>query len=396
MEKIYYLFVDLEWEQKNDQPSENDVILEIGAIKTDSKKFFMRYIKPKASIRKKTLRLLKITPQDICNGESENVAVKELVDYSKGTTVTVVWSVGTKEKLIQLADKYNYPSIAKKIVVLQELIGQLSNTDNMISFERALIKTNAKYVPSRMHNAGIDSKCLCSLFYRVCSKYEKDNSDLMQTGIIKLQSSNTYHAIDCHYIKDKISDDCKCRLSDAITLLPCKKCMRSLKSLDMNVLSLDKKKVNFILKYKGRAAGDNDIRKIAEAFGLSIYRGSEYITVVTGYSSWKVYYRNGFAYKLKHENYKGRDNISQMNHETGFHEHENFPTDIYSLFDYISGHDSSGRIRPISEDMERKKKHKDKLKKMHKSRKYIEQDDWEEYQDEIYTLQSNMKLRKRM
>lgn len=371
------MFIDMEWEQVKIRPSVNDRIVEIAAKKLDAKSKFFRWIKYSKPIRKQTCRFLNIKQTKIDTGVSLEKAMDDLNKYALDIGQIVVWSQDTRVKLLDLISRYKCKNMSKKIVAFQDVFSEIVGITNNVSFEVALISTNSTYNQKHMHNAGFDVRCLKDLYIRITSEYEKNNIMLQRDLICANARSNIYHTDNCSYLKKSISEKKSLSYKDVIGHAPCKRCIGSLSPLNIELKSQDEiSKIKGVLNCKGKSVDSKMMNEIAKYYGLSTFGGPNIVTVSTGYSFWQVHFNKGYAVKLKHENYSNRNRTIIR-----FHDHKKFPKDIYSLFEYINEHDKKSNIEPIAEAFERKQKLKDKKKKLQKSRKMIEYDEWERYYD---------------
>lgn len=372
-----FVFIDLEWEQVNIRPSAKDQIVEIGATKLGFDSKFIRYISSDRVISRHTRQLLGIHQSKIDEGISLDKAMNELKSYCGRVSTVVVWSYYTKQKLQSLAKKYNNKDFVNNIIILQELIRELTESEDSIAFDSALIAMGARYDPRYMHNAGFDVKCLKDLFVKLTSKYEEINP-ILQKGIIQRDKSEIYHVQGCPCLRKDTDDEELLEYKDVTRFVPCKRCIGKLKPLKLDIDSNEEiRKIKKIKGYKGKSVNIDQMYEIAEFFGLNITGGLGAATINTGYSYWKVFCDDrGFAKKLSHENHKTKHRVNN-----GFHNHEEFSRDIFSLFEYIFLHDENSKIKPIADALEREQQIKQKKKKQQRFRKMIEQDEWEKYYD---------------
>ena len=372
------LFIDMEWEQKGVRPSISDRIVEIAAKKLDTKSKFFRWIKNSKPIRKQTCKFLNVNQSQIDGGVCIEKAMIDLNNYAIDTSQIVVWSQDTRIKLIELIEKYKCNKMYKNIIALQDVFSEIVESANNVSFEAALISMKATYNQKCMHNAGFDVRCLKDLFIKITSEYEKNNIVLQRDLFCVKNNSKVYHVNDCCYLRKSNSEKILFSYKDVIGRTPCKRCIGTLKAINVEIKkNAEINKIKEIENYKGKAVSNEMMYEIAKHFGLGISGSLNIATVSTGYSYWQVYCdRRGYVRKLKHENYFTRKRIVN-----GFHEHQKFPRDIYSLFEYIYLHDQKSDIKPIADEIERRQKIKEKKKRLQKSRKMIEYDEWEKYYD---------------
>lgn len=370
------VFIDIEWEQFGNWATENDRIVEIGATKLGKKSKFIGYVKHDKAISRRTRRLLSLKNSQIEASKPIEEIMKSLQLYVKDAVAVVVWSDSTKMKLISLAKKYKCRNLIKNIIVFQNWMTEIIGASDEIGFDSALISMKVEYNPKFMHNASYDARQLNNLFTKVCSKYEDINPILKEKLVCAGSYPKTYHVSGCSCLRKENEKTLKYELITG--LKPCKRCVGELSPLVLNIGASDKvKKIKRVKSYKSKPVDEVKMHEIADFFGLRVSGGLDFITLFTGYSYWQVYCgKNGYVDRLKHENYNTRDKKGN-----GYHEHKEFPKDVFSLFEYIYLHDENSNIKPIVEDLERKQKKKEKKKKMQKERKHFEYDEWEKYYD---------------
>lgn len=140
------------------------------------------------------------------------------------------------------------------------------------------------------------------------------------------------------------------------------------------------RKIQKVQRLKGKAVNETEIDEIANYYSLKCTKYENYITIETGYSKWIVFMKNGFVENVKHENYSTR--TSPTEHRPNYHNQKFFQKDIFSLFGYISSHDSQVTIKPVNEDMERKRRNKEKQKQIQKERRRLQRNEKYEFLDE--------------
>lgn len=369
-----FVFIDIEWEQLGKRPSAEDLILEIGATKLEADTRFISYIKHNKKIDRRIRKLLNIK-QPYIKGITLNQAMASLKEYVVGEVRTVViWSGDARDKLEILARKYKCTFLLKNVIVLQDLIQKLSEREGSIAFDNALIAMGAKYEKAHMHNAYFDATCLKDLYIKIVEKYIELNP-ILADGVYVCSNSKKYHLDNCIYCRDTENIK-KIHLKEAINKEPCKRCASKLNPLVMNIdSSKEIKRIKKIYSYQHKPVSCEMMYEIANLFGLNITGGLNVATISTGYSYWQVYCdNNGYVERVKHENYKSRDKSGR-----GFHDHNAFPKDVFSLFEYIKQHDDTTDITPIADSLIKKQKKKDKKKRMQKERRRYERDEWEEY-----------------
>lgn len=366
------IFIDLEWEQRGKSSSKRDSILEIGAVRMNTDLGFIKYIK-NDDINWRTRRFLDINQQNVEEGVDIAQAITELVEYSEKANTVIVWSSSTKDKLSILSDKYPCVSLYTKVIVLQELIQTLSGAKDSLSFERALAAFDVDYEARHMHNALFDAMYLRDLFVKIIDKYIEINPGV-EDGVIVKKNSEKFHLIGCTYIKNTKEDE-KSSVVEAINRKPCRRCC---KRLNPPNVSIERKKAvkrhKTVRSYKNKPVTTEAMYEIANYFRLNITGGLNVATISTGYSLWRVYCnKDGYVERLCHENYNSRETGGK-----GYHNHKQFPRDVFSVFRYIKMHDEAVDITPIADSLIKNQKKKDKKKKMQKERRRIvrmEQDD---------------------
>lgn len=361
-----FIFIDLEWDQRGNKSSKKDPILEIGAVRMDKDSSFTRFIKNK-DISRRTRKILNIKQNHINGGVDIDQAILELVLYSEGVNTVVVWSRDTKDKLSILSNKYPSLSLYKNIIVLQDLIQTLSSAKKNISFERALVAFGVKYDSMNMHNSYFDAMYLRDLFLKIINKYTEINP-VLEDGVIIKKESEKYHLVDCSYIKNTAENEIV-NVRYAINRKPCKRCSNRISQLIVNLDCKDVIKRNKkVCSYKDKPVTDEIMHEIADFFGFNISGGLSAATISTGYSFWRIYCdKDGYVKRVSHENYHSRECKCK-----GYHNHEAFPKDVFSLFRYIKRHDDAVNITPIAESLIKLQKKQEKKKKMQKERRRIE------------------------
>lgn len=373
-----FLFVDVEWEQLEKKATVYDRILQIGATIIGKETIYNRYIETGYRINNRIWKLLDLSKEQMDKGVSLEQAIGELQCYAGNVKTIVVWSQSTRWKLELLFGKYGCNKKTRNIIVLQDILTDIVGVKNSISFESALIAMKIGYDRRHVHNAALDAKSLMNLYMAVCKKY-KDINPSIQNGIVKLKQSKIYHTKECSCVRGKSKDEISILdYMDFVNFIPCKRCIGKLNRLFLDIDSNDEiKRVKKIKGYQHKSVTSEQMYEIAKFFDLNISGNLKAATINTGYSLWQVFCNEkGYAIKLKHENYTVRGKSGKS-----FHNHEKFPKDIYSLFEYIFLHDEKSDIKPIADDLVRKQKIKDKQKKQQKARKMIEKDEWDEYYD---------------
>lgn len=370
-----YIFVDLEWDQCENKPSKKDLVIAIGATRLSGNTKFYRCIKTKRVVRNRTRRILNLKQEEINKGVYVKDAMDDFKEYVGTVDNIVVWSYHTRDKFVDLARKFNCAYLTKKIIILQEVIKELSGSENVQSFDGTLVSMNVEYDAAFLHNAGFDAKCLKDLFIKVVNKYEDMNPVLSSTFFVN-SKSKVLHTSDCTYLKN-IADTTKIiGYKCIIGYKPCKRCLKKINLLIPDIESRDDiKNVLKIRNYKGRGVNIDQIREIVDFFGLSISGNLEKMTISTKYSHWQVFCNShGYVDRLRHENYSDRNRIKEQ-----FHEHKVFPKDVYSAIEYIYMHDEKSGLKTMEEDLKRRQHAKEKKRKQQKLRRSIVRDEWEEY-----------------
>lgn len=370
------VFVDIEWEQFGKWATENDRIVEIGATKLGKKSKFIGYVKQDKAISRRTRRLLSLKNSQIEASKPIEEIMRSLQAYAKEATAVVVWSDSTKIKLISLSKKYKCRSLIKNIIVFQDWMKELAEAKDDIGFDSALISMEVEYNHRCMHNSSYDARQLNELFTRVCNKYVEINPILKDELVCVGTYPKIYHVNGCACLRN--NDYKFLSYEEAINLKPCKRCLGKLSPLVLSIDACDEvRRIKRVKGYQSKPVDETKMHEIADFFGLKVSGKLDLIMLFTGYSYWQVYCdKNGYVKRLKHENYTTREKTNN-----GYHEHKEFPKDVFSLFEYIYLHDENSNIKPIAEDLEKKQKKKEKKKKMQKERKYFEYDEWEKYYD---------------
>lgn len=370
------IFIDLEWDQRGKKPSKKDPILEIGAVRINTDSGFIRYIK-NDDISWRMRRILEINRKHIEEGVDIAKAISALLEYSEEAKVVIVWSSNTMDKLRILSNKYQCPSLCKNVIVLQELIQEWSGANDSISFERALVTFEVNYEARHMHNASFDAVYLKDLFVKVIDKYIEINP-ILEKGVTVNKDAEIYHLKDCTYLKCSKEYE-MVNVTEAILRKPCKRCSERISPLIVNlerneVIKRNKK----ICSYKSKPVTNEAMYEIADYFGLNITGGLNVATVSTGYSYWRVYCnKDGYVERVSHENYNSRETGGK-----GYHNHKQFPEDVFTLFKHIKQHDESVDITPIADSLIKMQKKQEKKKKMQKERRRMERIELYEDYDE--------------
>lgn len=369
------LFVDVEWNQIGKRLGPFDEILEIGTIASIDGYVvnnYFKYINPEKLVKRQTFNFLGITPNDLKNGEILERALHTVQAFWNDSDCIVIWSLDALNIIKSVCKRKDIVLNPVNVIVFQNILNDLLGIKKL-SFEDTLLRFNALYDRTRMHNAGFDSQCLKSLFEIICNRYKSILFTDSNQSLVENSKTKVMHKYDCIYVNNiknskrvpiyKIFTDQRC----------CKRCLHDKQNLEVNSQDEEYQKIKAARKLKGKSVTFEQIDLLAEYFHLQRDYQHAYVLVITEYSTWKIYYSGGFVTKLEHENYKhGR---------SGYHNQQVKSRDMFSVMEYIVNHDKNPHKRKRIDDFDRKFNRKSKRMKMQKERRYYEDDrkDWKKY-----------------
>lgn len=370
------LYVDVEWNQMGKRLGPADEILELAAISSIDEytvSRYFKYIKPNKLVKKNTFYFLGITPRELRHGEQIENVMSAFCKLWNDSDCVVIWSNDALNIIKSICTRRNISLKDVKIIILQNLICKMIDNPEGVSFEKTLLKFGALYDRTRMHNAEFDAECLKSLFDILCDKYKKAcfNED-GQTLIGSIRSS-IVHRSDCGYVKKISETNCE-KISVYKVFLGarcCKKCIPDEISIEIEVKDTDEyDKYKVARTLKGKKVNFEQIGLLIDYFQLRCDYHSNYILVLTTYSSWKVFYDNGYVTKLEHENYKYKAG-------KGYHDQNISIKDLYSVLEYIVNHDSKPYKKSKEVEWEKTLNREAKKKKKQKERRVYD-DEWKD------------------
>ncbi|KXL52272.1 exonuclease [Anaerotignum neopropionicum] len=335
-----YLFLDMEWNQLNNQfNASEDEILEISAICAGedfkNEKTFYKIVKPEhiKDVNKRILTFLKL---------GENVLacalpIYEVLNKFNKTfpefNILVVWNRHTYDLFINAIGQNGIILPQHKVIVLQEL---LTIIDYFMGFEKAMKRYNVKYNPKVLHCSKYDAYYLKELFCTMKFLYKHQCQGDWKNKPVGLKNSDIIHSLKCHYIVGKNSIQASGYEDIFCGYKLCKHCVNTRKHIVMP------KKFDVQKIYESYKFSEEKIAKLCEKFEMECNFSNKVIFIRTNISNWRIYHDEEKIINIFHENYRKSEKVrKKIKFNDGYHVQNIKCRNLYDAINYIHKHDEN-------------------------------------------------------
>lgn len=294
MEKIKYLFLDLEWSQENDFDVKENQVLELAVAgfsdDFECQKRFARMVKPADvySIPERTYQFLNISKERLIKEDTINVVLDKFGQKFPDYEVIVVWNENTY-KLFAEKCRDNHICIPKhRLMVLQDIIASIDSKKRIYSMEKYLKKCGIQYKMNRLHYSKYDVERMRLLYLEIRKQYFNYLKGTPRK-YYRSSSSNIIHVKSCHFIKRMVPE--KRVLVEGRELLEgysvCKCCRKNFPNIHFKAHKRSKQE---FVDAKQCDFSDEYVYKSCRRYGLSCHISDGVIFVKSSIAAWRIYH----------------------------------------------------------------------------------------------------------
>lgn len=336
-DKMEYLFVDIEWNQKE---GTTDISgrepIQIGAIGTgknlEIEKSFSKGIRVKyaETITEKTCKIVHTNVANIMQGNTEEVVFDNVIKTFETFKYVVVWTKDTYDLFCESMERSGVKMPRHRVIIVQDVLNQVlvKKSDN-IGFERALIMANIPYQQNFLHLSKHDVKYLYKLFKKTYEYYKSYTA--MEEGIVN-KNTRIIHNKGCGHVRfEDMSED----------------------------------------EIRKHPLTDEYIRWVCSRFGLKYNISYNVIFISSHVGHWRVYLAGNKVENVFHGNYIESVNTYKKKKKCneGFHKQDVDYDNFYDVVRYIYYHDKNqyvkkhpkSRIEILFEQIEKEKLKNDNI-----------------------------------
>lgn len=335
-----YLFLDMEWNQLNNQFNlSEDEILEIAAVYVDkdliNDKTFFKIVKPEhiENVSKKTLTFLRLGINILEVALPIEIIVDKFIKKFSEFDIVVVWNRDTYDLFTNATKLCGITLPKHKVIVLQEL---LSDIDQFMGFEAALRRYFVKYKPNLLHCSKYDVTYLKRLFYSIIFQYKQQCKVDSKNKAGRLSNSNIIHNLKCHYIVGKSSFHHSSYVDIFSGYKLCKYCIGTEKHV------LLPKELFFDRLDEINNFSEERINAFCKRFDMKCNFSDGLIFVRTHMATWRIYHDGEKVLNIYHENYRKVEQTKKKKKSNEGYHIQNVKCDnLYDVLNYIHRHDKN-------------------------------------------------------
>lgn len=343
MENMKYLFLDVEWNQMNQEfYLLEDEILEIAGICftddfTSSRKF-SKIVQPEhmESVKAETLKLLGISVQTLYEAMHLPEVIERFCKTFPKYEVIVVWNKNSYDLFVYQCGCYGIKLPGHRVVIVQELISIITNKkDRHAGIHKVMNECRLKYNSKSLHHAKYNVECLEKLYIVIRRTYQK-RCDLAGENYMKADNSYVIHHKKCHHASI-IRETGRMNVKGADLFEGyhvCRHCKKHFLKIDLK--NCDTKKP--VLK---DLWDDDYINGLCNHFGLTCQISNGVIFVKTNIATWRIYHNGKKVLEVYHENYRFRKDqfCKKKKCNEGYHKQEINDETLFGVLRYIQSHD---------------------------------------------------------
>lgn len=372
MEKMKYLFLDMEWNQENEFDVKENQVLEF-AVAGFSDDFalqsrYARLIKPDDidDIPNRTYQFLNISKEMLMEEDTIDVVLEEFRCKFLEYEVVVVWNEHTYTLFLEKCRENHIHLLKHRVLVLQDIIAGIDSKKRIYSMERYLKKCGIHYKMNRLHFSKYDVERMRLLFLEIRRQY---NTYLKGTTrkYYRSSGSDIIHVKSCHFAR-RISMDKKIlvegkELFDGYSI--CKCCRKKFPSIQFKA---NKKKASILIKEPGDEFDDEYIFYLCQRYGLHCQISDGVIFVKSSIATWRIYHNYENVTEVFHQNISvvNRANAKKKKPlNVGFHKQEIKEKRLDAVLRYIYFHDKNyfggkrsrkNKVEQLLEELEQRRK----------------------------------------
>ena len=372
MEKMKYLFLDMEWSQENGFDVKENQILEFAVASYsndfESQRRFARMVKPTDvyAIPERTYQFLNLSMESLMEEDTIDVVLNEFSQKFQDYEVVVVWNENTYKLFVEKCRSHRITLPKHKVLVLQDMIASIDSKKSIYSMERYLKKCGIRYKMDRLHYSKYDVERMRLLFLEIRNQYF---SYLKGTTRKYYRSSGSeiIHVKSCHFVKRMSSE--KRVLVEGRELLDgysvCKCCRKKFPSIQFKANKMNKPSVVKEFRYE---FDDENVYDLCHRYGLSCQISDGVIFVKSSIATWRIYHNYEKITEVFHQNISvvNRANAKKKKPlNVGFHKQEIKEKRLDAVLRYIHFHDKNyfsgkraqkSKVEQLLEELEQKRK----------------------------------------
>ena len=372
MEKMKYLFLDMEWSQENDFDVKENQILEFAVASYsndfESQRRFARIVKPSDvyAIPERIYRFLNLSMESLMEEDAIDVVLDEFSQKFPYYEVVVVWNENTYKLFVEKCRSHHITLPKHKVLVLQDMIASIDSKKHIYSMERYLKKCGIRYKMDRLHYSKYDVERMRLLFLEIRNQYFSYLKGTTRK-YYRSSSSATIHVKSCHFIQRMLSENRVLvegrELLDGYSV--CKCCRKKFPSIQFKA---NKKNVQNLMKEPVDEFDDEYIFYLCQRYGLHCQISDGVIFVKSAIATWRIYHNYQNVTEVFHQNISvvNRANAKKKKPlNVGFHKQEIKEKRLDAVLRYIHYHDKNyfggkrsqkNKVEQLLEELEQKRK----------------------------------------
>lgn len=347
-ERYGYLFLDMEWNQKEGTTElENREPIQIAIIETDEelecKKTFSRGIclKDGDTLTEKTCKLVGVSKKSVMQGKTEEEILEKVSLLFPEYKYIVVWTRDTYELFKAGMERAEIRMPKHKVIVLQDIVNLIAMDEGKnIGFESALIKGGIAYDFQKLHCSKHDVRYLYELFKKLYFKY----IDLTKEEIIMINfKTKILHSIDCKYAQGKtLEKEINMKSLLFFGYRPCLHCGTEKEWRRMQ-WQLKKKNKGTVEDMRELPLTEENILRICSRFSMECNIAQGVLCLKTAVGYWHIYLQGDKVKKIFHGNYKIKKDCTMFKRGKKFmedyHKQDISMDNFFDVIKYIYYHD---------------------------------------------------------
>ena len=366
-DRIEFLFVDMEWNQKTGTKDlEGREPIQIALMGADEcleeTKLFSKGIRLEDvnTLTEETCKITHAGVDTIMRANSLEEVFKRIKMSFPKFKYVVVWTKDTYDLFVQSTKQAGVKLPKHRVLILQDIIGLIATSSKKkIGFETVLAKAEIQYNPAYLHFSKHDVQYLFALYKKMYADYQKLTT--YESSVVN-EKTRIIHTSECRYakhIKGSIHPGVK-------TLV-----FRGYRACNCCGSELNLRKIYWIptlQEEKSKKAGEeiseaelrnlplteSNIKQICNRYSMKCNISEHMIFLTTNCGYWRLYFDGEKVNKVLHGNYKMKQNDLKKKKKCteGFHQQKISFTNFYEVVRYIYYHDKDLYANPRKSKVE--------------------------------------------
>lgn len=348
---IEYLFLDIEWNAKNNSKNISDwEPVQVAAIGADAdlkaeKSFAKRVgLKDIETLTENTCKLTHVQRKEVAVAKPAKEVFGNLKQTFPKFSFVVVWSWETYQIYRETMKREEIQLPKHRVILMQEILQTIAVEEkNPIGFEAALRQAKVSYRPWMLHYSKYDVSYLYELFKSMYIKYDgRTRDDLCAVNPI----TRKIHQSDCRYAAGKNAVEMQGAKKFVFSgYKPCRCCFSKdqWRRFYWKKPSKEDRKQQKVKRLRLLPLTDNNIEKICEAFGFSCNFIADMVSITTAAGYWRIYLDDDNVRYVMHANFRVNRSIAskrgRIKCNQGFHNQNLKTHNFYDVVQYIYHHD---------------------------------------------------------